>query len=278
MADTTLPSEPTDKSTAPRVVVPAYHHDTATGATWIHKDLVQVIAPYADEEHLGPIRAVEAFGDVESWVSYVKEYSTADGATFITWNGIGLHAVLDYHSGNLAGRQQWKATMPFVRSAEWQAWTFLANGRAHSQREAIEFLEDHALDVVEPASADLTSLLRSLRGTVTKAASTTLNEDGSTHVSFEGSAGARAQNGSADLPSHFTIGIPILKGHTGADGKGVLYRLDVRLRASVDDQARLQLRFGIPNAERALEDVYSDRVAAAKQLLGDGFSVLRAAG
>jgi uncharacterized protein YfdQ (DUF2303 family) len=187
-----------------------------------------------------------------------------------------LHAVLDYHQNDglegAPGRLQWTAHHPFTPSPEWKAWMSLCTGHAVAQREAIERLEDMATDITDPVPAELMNLLRSLRTSVNKSAETELRPDGSTSVRFADDKNVAARGGTADLPSEFSISIPLLKGLPQR------YGLKVRLRATVTDQARLALRFSIPLAEQALEMVYADRVASAKALLGDGFSVLRAAG
>lgn len=279
----------TDQHTLPRdhdhqlaAVVEASVEDERTGALWVHKDLVKVRDDWAIEDHVGPHKANESFGDVESWASYVKRFGTDEdeaNAPLITWNSSGLHAVLDYHTFTNAGRLQWTAHFPFVHSPEWKAWMAIATGHAISHKTAIEFLEDHAPDIQDPPEADLTSLLRALRASVQSVANTELKPDGTTNVFFEQNKSLRsAQGGTAELPHEFTIAIPVLKGHVDSAGKPVLYQLKVRLRASVDSDAHLALRLSIPNAERALESVYADQVAEAKRLLGEQFDVLRAAG
>jgi hypothetical protein len=280
MADT-LPSE--DSNDYAVQLAPSV--GDASGALWLHKDYVQVVQPWANEAHIGPPKASEAFGDVESWAVYVKRYGGADSGAgqaadvLLTWNSEGLKAVLDYHSDtSTAGRLWWTVRHPFERSAEWKAWMALADGHAKGQREAIEALEDRGNDVVEPAPADLMNLLRTLRVTVNKSAQTELRPDGTTNVQYTDDKGIAARGGTVDLPSEITIAIPVLKGHVDADGKPVVYGLKVRLRATVNDQARLALRFTIPNADRALEEVFADRVSAARTALGDGYAILRAAG
>jgi hypothetical protein len=271
----TLPSE--DHNDYAVQLAPSVHD--ASGALWIHKDFVQVKQPWEDEAHIGPPRASEAFGDVESWTAYVKRFTRPEAGAFVTWNSQGLYAVLDYHGERGGGnRCQWIAKHPFERSAEWKAWMGLADGHAKGQREAIEALEDRGGEILEPQPADLMSLLRTLRVTVNKSAQTELRPDGTTSVQYTDDKGIAARGGTVDLPSEITIAIPVLKGHVGSDGKPVVYALKVRVRASVNDQARLALRFTIPNAEKALEEVFADRVAAATAALGDGFSLLRAAG
>jgi hypothetical protein len=262
------------------VQVDASVRDEQSGALWVHKDLVQVLAPWEVERHVGPIRANESFGDVESWAAYVTRFAAVPEYTpLVTWNSAGLLAVLDYHAhAEESGRTQWSARMPFVEAPEFAAWMQLADGRGKPQRVAIEALEDRGADIVEPAAGELMAMLRTLRTTVNKSAQTELRPDGSTSVSYIDDKGISARGGTVDLPSEISIRVPILKGHVDEQGKPVVYELKVKLRASVGDDARLMLRFSMPNAERALEAVYADRVALAKRLLGDGFDVLRAAG
>jgi hypothetical protein len=267
----TLPGH--DNASEIAVQVDASVEDSRTHAMWVHKDLVQVRKDW----EIGPPRADEKFGDVESWTGYLKRFVGPDGGgdfpPFLTWNSQGLRAVLDYHEHvSAAGRLQWTASHPFVESPEWEAWMGIATGHGVSQAKAIEFLEDHSPDITTPDAASLMAILGTLRATVNKSATTELRPDGTASVTWAAANNVAARNGTADLPAEFTITIPVLKGHD------VRYALAVRLRASVDDQAHLSLRFSIPLAERALEAVFADQVATAKGLLGDGFSLLRAAG
>lgn len=274
-----MPTDPIDSNavtTAPRLAIAPFYKDGKTGALYIHKDLDIAAKPWEEEEHIPPQRGNERFGDVESWVAFVKEH-TLDVPPYLTWRASGLRAVLDYHAVDGPGRCQWLAEYPFVRSRQWDAWLSTATGSRQTQSDAIEFLEDHAEDVVEPSAAELMNILRNLRTTVNKSASVELRADGTAAVSWSAAENVSARGGTMDLPSEFVIGIPILKGHVDEDGKPVIYRLTVRLRASVDDKARLGLRFSIPNADASLEDAFADRVTAAKALLGAGAPLLRGA-
>lgn len=263
-------------STAPRLAIAPTYKDPVTGALYVHEALTLRTEPWADEAHRPPVRAAEKFGDVESFVAYVREHAgTPNAPPFLTWNATGLRAVLDYHGVGEAGRCQWVASCPFVLSPEWKAWTALAGGRPIPHKAAVEALEDLAVDIVEPPASDLAALLRSLRATVNATAQTDLRADGTATVSF--SQDKRVSLPGLDLPPEFAIAIRALVGHVDDAGRPVLYRLPVRVRVSVDDQAHLAFRFAIPTAERVLEDVYADRVARAKALLGDAYPLLRAA-
>ena len=277
-ASTTEPIDYTAPSTAPRLAIAPYYRDPVSGAVYVHRDLDQREKPWEAEAHIGPINTMERFGDVESWVGYVQRFAgTDEWPPLLTWNKHGFTAILDYHSNSEdAGRCQWQAACPFVLSPEWRAWMALANGQPLSQRQAVEKLEDLAADIIDPTPADLVPILRNLRATVNATANTELRPDGTTSVAFTQDKTLKAA-GNVDLPAQFKIAVRALTGHVDAAGKPVLYGLDVRVRVSVDDAAKLAFRFAIPGAERVLEAVYADRVAAAKALLGDGFSLLRAA-
>jgi hypothetical protein len=265
---------PTDESNEYAVQLAPSVED-ATGALFVHRDYVKVRDEWAIEQHVGPPKAHEVFGDVESWVAYVQRFGHHQ-QPLLTWNSGGFHAVLDYHQNDglegTPGRLLWVARMPFEHSAEWKAWQTLANGQARSQRETIEQLEDRGAEIVEPSPGGLMALLRNLRATVNKSAEAELRSDGTTSVRWADDKNVGARGGTTDLPAEISIAIPILK------GVDALYKLAVRLRVSVNDQAKLSFRLTIPNADKALGLAYVARVEVARTLLGDDFTVLRAAG
>lgn len=265
-----VPADQNDDHTAPIVIVDT-HFTGPDGAFYAYDGTgyTRVTEPWAVQQHIDPIDKTERFGDVDSWVEYVKRFGgISEYAPFLTWSERGLAATLDYH-GSLhePGRCQWKAEQPFERSVQWKAWAALTNGTPRKQKDLIEALEDLGAAIVEPDAASLLSMLRTLRATVNTAADTELKPDGSTSVSFTKDKTISA--GKVELPPEIVIGIPILKGHP------VTYKLRVRVRVSVDDNAQLAFRLSIPGAERALEDVFADRVKAATDLLGEGYSLLR---
>ncbi len=280
---TTDPIDEGRTSTAPRLAIAPSWKDSKTGALYIHESLVQVQAPYLEESHVAPMAVTEPFGDVESFVAYITRFGELE-TTHLTWNSAGLRAVLDYANEmsddaarSLApGRCQWTARLPFHTSTAWRAWMAFANNEPRSQKMAVEKLEDLAADIVEPSPADLMALLRGLRASVNARADTELRPDGTSKIVFESDSKVSSKVGGLDLPASFAIAIPALKGHVDEKGRPVVYRLEVKVRVSVDDAAHLTLRFAVPTAERILEDVYTERVAAAKALLGDGFALLRA--
>lgn len=274
-------SEPVDQyaiQAAPRLTLQASVKD-ATGAEWVHQDYQRVTQPWEVEGHVGPIKASERLGDIESWAAYVMRFAGADGhAPLLTWSENGLKAVLDYHTGEGdAGRTQWVAEHPFVKTVQWRRWERIADGHGKSQTELLEFFEDNAADIVAPTAAEVARTLRTLRATVNVTGETTLEEDGSTSISYAKTAGVKAA-GELKLPPSIAISIPLLKGHTAeANGRmmPVHYGLEVRVRVSVGGDNKPVFRLTIPRAEQSFEDVYADRVAKARELIGAGFELYR---
>lgn len=252
----------------PHLVLAPTYKDPITGALYVHSEYVMAATPWEAEAHISPMSAAESFGDVESFVAYVQKHGKE--SSFLTWNAKGLHAVIDYTE-----RNQWKASCPFVPTPEFRDWAAFANGHAIPLAKAVEFIDDHANHIHEPDQATLLDILRKLRANVTATAETELRPDGTSSVRF--TKNSTVQAGEAVLPPEITIQIPVLKGHVDAAGALVVYKLVLKLRVSPDNDARLSLRLNMPAQERVLEEVYAERVAAAKALLGDEYTILRAA-
>jgi uncharacterized protein YfdQ (DUF2303 family) len=265
-------------SDLPRILVASHFVDPRSGAVYVHQDLEQVIAPWESEAHIPDPKSTESFGDVPSWADFVKHFGTADSGgqaagVLLTWNNTGLKAVLDYHGDSeTPGRAQWIATYPFPFSVEYRQWTELANGQPRQQRQVVEKLEDLGANIRVPTQGELLDLLRDLRGSVNAEMHTTWNEDGTTALSWDRKEAVRAsKGGSATIPPTFSIEIPILK------GEPTDWKLDVRVRVTLDDSAHLVFRLSIPNLENTVEKVFDERVSAAREALGDQFTLYRAA-
>ena len=128
---------------------------------------------------------------------------------------------------------------------------------AKTQQQAVEFIENHAPDIRLPVAGDLADILRNLRSNVTSNAATELRPDGTSHVRFERKSGLTAGASEATLPAEIEIGIPILKGHLDENGAPAVYKLVLRVRAHVGDDAHLLLRFEMPQREIVMEQVIS---------------------
>lgn len=267
-------AQPEDREALPHLIIEPTVRDETTGALWVHKDYEIAIAPFEHEGHVGPVKADERFGDIVGWAAYVKTFADVGRLPFITWSAAGLRAVLDYHENatnpDAAGRMQWIASHPFEPTPQWKAWSNFATNHGIAQSKVVEFLEDHAPDIHEPDEATLLNLLRGLRATANATATTEMRPDGTAKVAFVADRQVRG-NGDVELPAEITIAIPVIKGHPD------IFKLVLKVRASVDSNAHLELRFNMPQAEVVLEQVYDELVAKAKEALGNDFPIYRSA-
>lgn len=293
MAPRNAPTDPIDQyapQTAPRLTI-APSYTAPDGSVYVHQDYNKVVGEWGVESHIPPTNRTERFGSVEAWAAYVTDYAHADGAHLFTWSEWGLRAILDYIGpGQEPGRCTWKAEHQFEQTPQWRRWTELANGRARGQQELLEALEDNADDIVEPVPAEIQRLLRTMRGTVSATAESTLNEDGSYSVSWNRSATVKVGGGKdTTFPNEIKIAIPVFKGHvetievkdddgtvTGERLAPVRFGLKVRIRVNPDNDGHLLFRLSMPDREAALEKALANRVQAAEVALGDGYDLLRA--
>lgn len=235
------------------------------------KEVVSV-KKYLDEYRERPERreGTAHLTTLQSFVDHVNRFKDGDSAVFadVTGGTPRLIAVLDYHEQNdrsqvgergamgvVAGRPRFgrhRAEYRFPISKEWEAWT-AAGKKGLTQLEFAEFLEDHLVDVLDPAAAGpdgkplvgetarkLASLLgitlanpqrllelsRGLSVHVGAAVKVHPNlSSGETHLSFE----EKHSDGKGEplkIPGGFVIGIPVFR-----DGES--YQLPVRLRYRV---------------------------------------------
>ena len=271
---TTQPANAAEQPGKTHLVIEPVYVDPITRALYVHRDYDVAREDWEAETHIPPVDTDESFGDVSSFVTYVKAFAKKP---HLTWTAHGLKAVTDYHTKDAPDRCQWTADHPFVSSPEWTAWMRIASGEAIAHAKAVEVLEDRAEDIQEPDAAALMGILRNLRANVTATAQTELREDGTAAVSFSQDKTLRNPSPKVEIPPAFKIAIPVLKGHTDTNGKSVKYTMSVRVRVSIDNAAHLTFRFSIPLAEKVQEEVFAERVAEAKTLLGNDFTLLRGA-
>lgn len=276
--------------TAPTVTIAPSYTDHATGAVYVHHDLAEVVKPWDVDAHISPIKETQRFGDVESWVDFIKRFAGAgEHAPLLTWSEQGLKAVLDYHvAAGEPDRCAWIAEHPFKRTKQWEDWGLLADGRALSQKDVVEKLDDMAADIKKPSSADLMTLLRLLKATSNSEGTVEIRDDGAS-VTYARSTGVSTPDG-ASIPREIKISIPVFKGHTvmadvlDEDGKPtgaqrptpVPYGLTVRVRVDSHD-GKVSFRLSRPQADQVFEAALADRIATAKELLGDTYQLLRSA-
>lgn len=184
--------------------------------------------------------------DRESLIRYVNRFQTPATMLLADYDSLSIHALLDYHPGNESltddddpGAFAWidhgpcrhTATLRLRPSEEFARWDEM-EGTLHPQEEFARFLEENAVDVIDPESAALVELSRDFEATVGQVyKSSTRLDNGDRRLVFE--TETKAASGVV-IPQRFVLAIPLYQGED-PDQLEALFRW----RAAGDGSVRL---------------------------------------
>jgi len=166
--------------------------------------------------------------DLDSFTKYVLEHQSIQTRIYGTkGNQPSFKAILDDHA-ELPGWRQHTASYKFPLSKQWLAWTG-SNGKAMSQEEFAEFIENYALDIVNPATAEMIEIARTFQAkTSVDFAKATRLQNGQVQFKYQENIDAKAgENGQFEVPEKFTIAIQVFE---GTDKFKIEARLRYRLK------------------------------------------------
>lgn len=155
--------------------------------------------------------------DAASLIAYVNRFKSDATMLFANLNTSSIEAALDYHQrGGLDGALPAQAdlvahradmTLPF--SEEWRTWTEI-DGKMMSQLAFVRFLEENAVDIVAPATADLIEVCRDIQGLRNVEFTSVVRAESNTAERFmyADTSGVRGK-GEVDIPREFTLSIPV---------------------------------------------------------------------
>lgn len=209
---------------------------------------LESIKKFIDEYRTAPERrqGTASFSDLDSFIAHAKRFADADSALFANPLGSSptLTSVLDYHCATAKGAPRFgkhRGLYEFPLSDEWKAWRG-KHSQGMNQATFAEFLEEHLIDVLDPAVAGETAkalagtlgvtfatpakLLELSRGLSIRVGSTLKSasnlQTGEMQVQFE-SAHTDERGTPLKVPGAFVVGIAVFK-------NGAPYQLPVRLR------------------------------------------------
>jgi len=189
----------------------------------------------ADLESTLPVptrkRARVSLTNAQSFIDFVnlhREASThlygdPDKGTFV--------AVFDDNSeGSLTGWREHIARFTATESIEWKTWAE-SNKKPMKQAEFAQFIEDNLVDIIEPESAHILEVSRSLQAKKAGNFSSALRLDnGDVQFTYEDKTEASAGKGQLKVPEKFVIAIPVYQG-------GPAYKIEARLRYRISEGA-----------------------------------------
>lgn len=204
------------------------------------------------------IKSGPAMDDSASFVRYVNEHKSPETRIFASFNeeGVALKAIIDFQAKASPAWNLHKAMLDTQFSDELELWV------EHEKKDLPQdgfaaHVEDRDLDFKNPNAADMLDVARSLEGTVTaKFKSSERLDNGDHTLSFERTTQAKAgQKGELEIPSRFTLSIPIFFGGAKRD-------VECRLRHRIDENTgRVTFKYEIINLKKIIEDTGKEVIA-----------------
>jgi uncharacterized protein YfdQ (DUF2303 family) len=196
------------------------------------------------------IRATQTFNDATSFMHYVTRFKT-EQTILIQSDNDTIVAHLDYHDGENQ-KPSWnthKAILKCAIDELFQAW-LLRDGKLIEQADFAEFLEMNTLGVIEPSTADLIEVSRTL------VANSTVNfrsgirtQNGDTQLQYDKITTAGAgEKGEMSIPEKIVVKLPIFQGCAPSI---IVMRLFYRIGES---DRKLRFRVQIVEKTKLLEE------------------------
>ncbi|MDQ0894457.1 DUF2303 family protein [Agromyces ramosus] len=198
--------------------------------------------------------------DAASFVAYVNRHVTAGTEVYADTPNSTVRAVIDSHEGG-AGEPGWqshKLDLSLEHTKAWRAWVEHDLGQNprgwFGQQEFAEFIEDRALDVVEPDHGALIDIATTFEAKQ-KAdfASAVRTDSGAVQFAYTETVAAKAgQKGTLEIPKVFRLA---LRPYIG----GPIYYLTAQFRYRISGNGLL-LGYALERPENILEAAFSDIV------------------
>lgn len=187
-------------------------------------------------------------GDIASFISLTKAEATdATRVYFSIRPAPEFTAIVNDHSAAGPGWRDYGVRYECPLSPEWKAWTG-HDKKVMSQVDFAAFIESNLVDVLDPPSADMLEISRTLEAkkSVSFASGVRLS-NGQVDLTFEEQISGTAAKGRLQIPEVFRIGVPVFEGDA-------LYAVEARLRYRIGERGALVMWFELIRPHKIIED------------------------
>lgn len=206
---------------------------------------------------------VRKFFTLDSFCAYVKLHKVEGPTRVYAQSAPPRFACVfnDHCPDTGPGWRDFGASYDCPLSAEWRIWTG-STAKRMAQAEFAQFIEDNAPDCVEPDSATMIEVARSLEAKKSVRFASDLRLDsGARELSFETQIAGTAGKGKLQIPEVFTLGLAVLDG-------GPRYAVAARLRYRIDDAGKLSMWYDLVRPHKVLDDAVREAVVMVKGTTG----------
>jgi len=196
----------------------------------------------------------------DSLIDYVKTFKAPATLLFADIGANSIVGLIDYHAPEKAAHAAHKTILTLPFSEEWRIWNEIS-GKLKPQLEFARFLEENAADVRAPSAGELLDACRDLqvrrKVNFIKAVRTATDNE---NFEFSDETSATTKKGDLELPTKFTLGLPVYFGEEDTE-------VHAFLRWKLDD-GQLTLGIQLHRVEHVRQAVFKQIVTAVAEATG----------
>lgn len=227
------------------------------------------------------------FTSVQSFIAYFNRFATEHSTIFIdratqrdTNKEPTMVAIFDHHEAtDKPLHAKHLATLELRLSDEWKDWK-RANDKFTAQEDFATFVEDHAVNFIDPESAQMMEIALSLQAkTGVEFQQSKRMTDGTHHIHFKETMDAKAgQSGDLEIPQNLTLALKVFEGITEPppaeppeDYKAKIqrYQLDGKFRFQIREH-RLSLKYKLLNLDAVYDHAVDQLAEFARRTITTG--------